>query len=79
LLPQLPASLLAQPPDAPSGFTIGPDALDTTQLVADGARRIFCNRELGLGRMDAIGFDMDYTLAQVELTIMFTLTLIGLM
>ena len=27
---------------------------------------IFCNRELRLGGIDAIGFDMDYTLAQYE-------------
>ncbi|KAJ1439119.1 HAD-superfamily hydrolase [Ochromonadaceae sp. CCMP2298] len=28
---------------------------------------LFCNRELGLGSLEAVGFDMDYTLAQYHL------------
>ena len=29
------------------------------------ANKIFCNRELSLSRVEAVGFDMDYTLAEV--------------
>jgi len=31
---------------------------------ADNTRRVFCNRELNMENIEAVGFDMDYTLAQ---------------
>ncbi|KAH8061169.1 5'-nucleotidase [Aureococcus anophagefferens] len=30
----------------------------------DFTQRVFCNRELNMGAIEAVGFDMDYTLAQ---------------
>ena len=30
----------------------------------DATREIFCNRELNMQQIEAVGFDMDYTLAQ---------------
>jgi hypothetical protein len=36
----------------------------TAAATKPGGLQIFCNRELALRRIEAIGFDMDYTLAQ---------------
>ena len=33
------------------------------QLCPSPANRIFCNRSLNMQHIDAVGFDMDYTLA----------------
>lgn len=32
-------------------------------ISVERARQVYCNRDLNLGKIDAIGFDMDYTLA----------------
>ncbi len=40
----------------------------TNTLDVDRPRQIYCNRNLNLDRVDAIGFDMDYTLAQYHQT-----------
>lgn len=39
------------------------DGLEESQVTCDG---VFCNRELKLGNVRAIGFDMDYTIAQYK-------------
>lgn len=39
-------------------------AVETAAAKKPGASQIFCNRELALRRIEAIGFDMDYTIAQ---------------
>ena len=35
--------------------------------VLDGDREVFCNREVNMQQIRAVGFDMDYTLAQYNL------------
>ena len=32
--------------------------------MEDLTRRVFCSRELNMANIEAVGFDMDYTLAQ---------------
>jgi len=39
-------------------------AVEAAAANKPGASQIFCNRELALRRIEAIGFDMDYTIAQ---------------
>lgn len=41
-----------------------PSAPLDSAVAARGSAPIFCNRAVNLGRIDAIGFDMDHTLAQ---------------
>ncbi len=36
-------------------------------LVLDGETEVFCNREINMQQIRAVGFDMDYTLAQYNL------------
>ena len=36
------------------------------QLCPSPANRIFCNRSLNMQHIDAVGFDMDYTLAMYK-------------
>jgi len=52
---------------------VGLDSMLTSTILKDMPRKrpvspndIFCNRELKLSAIDAIGFDMDYTLAQYQ-------------
>lgn len=52
---------------------VGLDSLLTSTILEDMPHKrpvspndIFCNRELKLSAIDAIGFDMDYTLAQYQ-------------
>ena len=50
-------------------------ATDTTKLqhtkplknIIDGDTEVFCNREINMQQIRAVGFDMDYTLAQYNL------------
>lgn len=35
--------------------------------IVDPTRKIYCNVELNCANLEAVGFDMDYTLAQVKL------------
>ena len=40
------------------------EVADPPPVHFDGASEIFCNRALNLGSMQAVGFDLDYTLAE---------------
>ena len=42
----------------------GPMSATEATFKGQDGRDIFCNRELNMGQVEAIGFDMDYTLAQ---------------
>ncbi|MBA2661423.1 MAG: HAD-IG family 5'-nucleotidase [Bradymonadaceae bacterium] len=44
-------------------------------INVERARQIYCNRDLNLGDVDAIGFDMDYTLALYKQGAMDTLSM----
>jgi hypothetical protein len=52
--------------DSPSFFGSGSDPFDNP--FNDPRREIFCNTEINGASIEAIGFDMDYTLAQVTST-----------
>ena len=38
-------------------------ALQAAPDMEDLTRRVFCSRELNMANIEAVGFDMDYTLA----------------
>lgn len=60
---QVRVSLIPPPPPAPSPELPGwsPDVWASS---LDSTRKVFCNRSLNMASVKAIGFDMDYTLAQ---------------
>lgn len=41
-------------------------------LKRDMSRSIFCNVELNCANVEAVGFDMDFTLAQVRICVLLT-------
>lgn len=43
----------------------GAGAMD--HLTVDGDAEVFCNREINMQQIRAVGFDMDYTLAQYNI------------
>ena len=51
------ALVLPQKPRTRTALKAAPDMEDLT-------RRVFCSRELNMANIEAVGFDMDYTLAQ---------------
>ena len=51
------ALVLPQKPRTRTALQAAPDMEDLT-------RRVFCSRELNMANIEAVGFDMDYTLAQ---------------
>ncbi|KAK9813561.1 hypothetical protein WJX73_007197 [Symbiochloris irregularis] len=61
--PVVRTSLIPPPPPPPSPELPGwsPDVWASS---LDPTRRVFCNRSLNMASIKAIGFDMDYTLAQ---------------
>jgi HAD superfamily 5'-nucleotidase-like hydrolase len=54
------------PPSRPSEHQPGLCDTEVWAGLSDDRRRIFCNRSLNMQAMQAIGFDMDYTLAQYK-------------
>ena len=53
----LQALVMPQRPPTKTTLKAAPDMEDLT-------RRVFCSRELNMANIEAVGFDMDYTLAQ---------------
>ena len=54
------------PPPPPSEHQPGTCDTEIWASLNDERRRIFCNRSLNMASLQAIGFDMDYTLAQYK-------------
>ncbi|HEX9051673.1 MAG TPA: HAD-IG family 5'-nucleotidase [Anaeromyxobacter sp.] len=85
------------PPAAPSSDSLAPAAYDAAEVRAlldqphpahphrevPRARQIFVNRNLRMDKIEAVGFDMDYTLAMYQLvrleTLAFRMTLARMM
>ena len=53
----LQALVMPRQPPIKTALRAAPDMEDLT-------RRVFCSRELNMANIEAVGFDMDYTLAQ---------------
>ena len=51
------ALVMPRQPPIKTALRAAPDMEDLT-------RRVFCSRELNMANIEAVGFDMDYTLAQ---------------
>ena len=55
------------PPAPPSEHQPGVCDTEVWSALNDDRRRIYCNRSLNMASIQAVGFDMDYTLAQYKL------------
>lgn len=60
------AKLVVPPPPPPSVDAPGWAGQAWARSPLDVRRRIFCNRSLNMASIEAVGFDMDYTLAQYK-------------
>lgn len=54
-------------PPTPVGATMDVRRPRPIKPVLDGDTEVFCNREVNMQQIRAVGFDMDYTLAQYNL------------
>lgn len=60
------SSQFPPPPPPPSVHQPGWSDTEIWASLRDDRRRIFCNRTLNMASIRAVGFDMDYTLAQYK-------------